>query len=483
MKTPLLFAALCAATFALAQAEPGTVSAAVAESADESEFSEAEADFAADALSDSDVEYFDDGGTDSAVSAFMEKKGWSEGANWTKDGSLRIIASGSGNIGALPSNPAYGNARSMAFTKALLEAKHNMSTYLETEIEQIVSACYSSPGNEAEQEQQAQRRAQLEKMAKGDGLFAKTLRLAHKKLDDALRKEGVDVAGEQAAAQAELDAMNAKAGEIIRSDTFRQSIAQATRGLISGVQVCQSFEAQPDGMNGEIAVVIAWSPLLAETAACMVSHEQPPTVLRKRGKPVREQLPKSAREWIGSFGVRQMIDENGQFVLVSFAQASPRSMSRASQQSAKRVAQQLADAQLREFAGETYEGAGRLDRAESITEFDTNPIPEYKFETRSESYRKSISEKMAIQGISSVGGTPKGVKPPASGSPVYVAARMWSPRAASIAREVKKQMNASAQAGATGGRVTPKPASVPKAEPTRKGGYVNSGAEADDDAF
>ena len=169
MKTPLLFAALCAATFALAQAEPGAF-APIDETS-------AEVDMEEDATS--------------KVQEFLDAKGWTEGDNAKSDGSTFIVSVGYGTIAAPPSSPSYNASRPRAFAKAMLDAKSQMARYLEQTLSVAVEMSYAEQGASGDPTPQEEMAAALNAMP-DDSLIGKGKRYLHAKMDNLLSKEGVD---------------------------------------------------------------------------------------------------------------------------------------------------------------------------------------------------------------------------------------------------------------------------------------------------
>ena len=293
MKTPLLFAALCAATFALAQAEPGAF-APIDETS-------AEVDMEEDATS--------------KVQEFLDAKGWTEGDNAKADGSTFIVSVGYGTIAAPPSSPSYNASRPRAFAKAMLDAKSQMARYLEQTLSVAVEMSYSEQGASGDPTPQEQMAAALNAMP-DDSLIGKGKRYLHAKMDNLLSKEGVDTSAQREKAQADYAAAAAKAKQLAATETFKRAIGATATTYVSGLQAFYTVEAQGKGENGEIGVVCVWSPALAETAAAL-TNGQVPTALRKGKKPIREQLPTDTKVLISTFGVQQKIDENGQLVVLT----------------------------------------------------------------------------------------------------------------------------------------------------------------------
>lgn len=462
MKTPLLFAALCAATFALAQAEPGAFAP----------IDETTAEIAAQESATAKIQ------------AFLDAKEWDEGDNAKSDGSRFVVAVGKGTIAAPPNHPSYNVSRSRAFAKAMLAAKAQMANYMAQDIALAVEMSYGEQGAGGDPTPQEQMAAALNAMP-DDSLIGKGKRYLHAKMDNLLAKEGVDTSAQREKAQADYAAAAAKAKQLASTESFKRSIGSVATTYIAGLQAFYTVEAQ-----GEIGVVCVWSPALAEVSAALRTGKVP-TVLRKGKKPIREQIPSDTRVLLSTFGVTQKIDENGQLVLVSYGQSAARTSSKRSESAAYDKAQLEASAQIRSFAGEAVMTNQALDETEQSLDYDIEgQLPDYRDESSYTQYQASVAKAMRINGIKVI--KRWSAKHSVSGKPVYGVVCAWSPSGAVTARQIKATVEASAKAGAEGQRSVAAPAAAgqggvaPAVQGNKAAGgssFVNSGAEGDEDAF
>lgn len=465
MKTFFATLAVCTAVFAFAQAEPGSY-APIDETS-------AEIDVEEDATA--------------KIQAFLDGKAWTEGDNAKADGSVFIVSVGYGTIAAPPSHPSYNASRSRAFAKAMLDAKAQMARYLEQSLSVAVEMSYAEQGVSGDPTPQEQMAAALNAMP-DDSLIGKGKRYLHAKMDTLLSKEGVDVAAQREKAQADYDAAAAKAKQVASTETFKRAIGSTATAYVSGLQAFYTVEAQGKGENGEIGVVCVWSPALAETAAAM-TNGQMPTALRKGKKPIREQLPADTKVLLSTFGVQQKIDENGQLVLVSYAQNAARTANKRAERAAYSKAQLDASAQIRAFAGEAVTTNQAMAEAEESLDYDLEgQLPDYRDESAYNEYQQSVAKALPINGIKVV--KRWSAKHPVSGQMVYGVVCAWSPAGAALAREQKAAIEASAKGAAEGRRtigasaMKAAPVSAAKANKEAEGrSLLNSGDEGDEDAF
>ncbi len=445
MKRSFIFAGVvCAAGLMFAQAEPGSV----------------------ESLAETDSAIVEGEDVTTQLQNFLEAKGWNEGDNYKKDGSLFIVVTGVGTIAAPPSNPNYNASRANAFAKAMLAAKVSLSSYLEQTIATAVESAYGESGE------------------------GSTAQEGEAEIDDEKATAAINALPEDSVVGQTRDGLKAaRAKTPTATEAFARSVSSATTALISGLQAFYTVEGQASGENGEIGVVAIWSPALAETAACMVNGKAPVT-LRSAKKPVREQLPTNNEKLLSTFGVQQKIDENGELVLVAFAQSAARSKNKRAQNAAYQKAFLDASGMIRSFAGEAVEGTSSLMEAEVSEDYNVEgELPNYSDEGAYFEYQKSVGKELTINGIKRL--KQWHAKHPISGQEVYGVIVAWNPTGAAVARASKAKIEASAKDGAEGRRTNmststqtsaSKAAAKPAPAPTMDEFY-NAGDSGDDDAF
>lgn len=409
---------------------------------------------------------------------FINSKGWTEGINAKASGDF-IVVVGTGVIAAPPDNKNYNRSRMLAFTKAMLDAKSNLSEFLEQSIASAAEfkATEHEPAEPTPEEKLAMT---LTKMP-DESICGKCVTLIHKKLDNALAAEGYSVDQARAQAVADYEAAKAKMDSVIASTSFAKAIASTSTSMISGLQSFYVVETK-----GEIGVVAIWSPALAEMAASMVTGQ--PVANKSPKKPILQQIPSDEATLLSTFGVQQKINEKGELVLVSYGQSAALTPSKQSQKNAKDQAKLFAQAQIREFAGEAVATSKSLEQAEQTLEFADSSTPEYSNSSAYESFQRTAAAAMKCNGIASIKSW-KAVHP-VSGKVVYGVVCTWSPSVAEKAREMKSKIESSARDGAMSNRKIPSrapakaAASTPAAKPSiSSDDYINMGAAGDDDAF
>ncbi|HRY47170.1 MAG TPA: hypothetical protein P5186_03895 [Candidatus Paceibacterota bacterium] len=384
------------------------------------------------------------------MQAFLEARQWHAGHNQKPDGTHFFVAASSAAINASRSHPRFMESRLIAFEKAMLEAKARLAEYLQITITTRAIFAYSENQTPAPPPAEGEAPDILEKLSS----------LAHKKLDDLLRIKGIDPSGPEAKAEVEKAKM---------TDDFLKFTRKASQAYITGFQAFQTFEVYPDGKNGEIAVVGIVSDKLRSLSAALAGGSTPPP--QKPGKIIVDQLPTAGPALLCSFGIRQLVDENGQQVLVAFGQSHPISESSRAELAAEEKAQMQAESALRSFAGESMTTARDLFNAESYKEFEDNTST-YENQSAYRARVESFGEGMRISGIQVIKRWRQ--KHPLNGQTVVGAIVAWSPSSAANAGNLRKKITS------TPAKRTNLPSRIP-INSDQNGTFNGQGAPADDD--
>jgi hypothetical protein len=181
------------------------------------------------------------------------------------------------------------------------------------------------------------------------------------------------------------------------------------------------------------------------------------------GKSFQAQIPEDEAVLMSTFGARQVIGPEGQYAVMSFAQAAPRAKSTRSLQAAYNKAKQAASFGIRQFAGEIALAETRLDTRESTTTYDDGTaVTEYD-----ESYQERIHAQAKILSISGLRVLKNWqARHPATGQLVVGTVMLWTPDSGANARALERSIR-DPNAG----------------EPASGQGFRGAGQEADLDAF
>lgn len=426
------------------------------------------------------------------IQDFLNKRDWAEGPN-SKNGNIFIIHVGYGTILAPASNPNYNTARQRAFDRAILSAKAQMASTLAQEISAAVTYSYSEQGESDSAEDQANETiAKVLAEMPDDSIIGKAKLLISKKLDNALKGEGYDIAMIQDQSQQKIEdaqkVLDGRIDTLISSTSFKRDAQSIATCAISGLQAFYTAESQPLEGGGSVGVVAIWSPTLAEMAYSISTGKS--VSFKPAKKPIREQVSSDPALLLSTFGVTQKINEHGELTLVSYAQSGARTKSTQSKRAAYNKARLLAQVQIRQFAGEIVSTDNLLKEAESQSEFENNEV-DYSDESSYREFQASSAKALVCNGISQLK-TWRAIHP-ISQTPVYGTICTWSPSAAERARTIKGTIEKSATQAALGvssvqnnpsHKTSPSKAEEGKTKPSEASRqYEGFGSSGDDDAF
>lgn len=381
------------------------------------------------------------------IDAFLQSRGWLMGENTRPDGTVFYISVGQGVIAAPRESKAYMNSRLIAFEKAVLEAKKEMVQYMESRVAKDVLGSYQEGATDARD------------------IPDKETLLLRKAVDEALVRRGQDPHASGAPE---------KARELLSSSEFRSPVRTLAQARILGLQAFKTFEASPSGKQGQIGVICIHSDKLQQMAESMWTGAPMPVQSPK--PPLIQQIPSDRQVLLSSYGVQQKTDENGNLVLVAFAQAQPVSSSVHSENAAYDKAKTNALGLLRQFAGETDRVATSSQMAESIKEYESAAI-DYSNESSYRSQIQSYAEQMSISGVAVL--KRWSAIHPLTGGKVVGVVCSWSPKSAQRALQLQKRVSgdpAQAPGSARDGR-----GSSPGSG--QEGVYHGQGVEGDTDSF
>lgn len=386
------------------------------------------------------------------IDKYLSNKGWQRGENTKSNGEKFFIVAGVGIIQAPRGSSGYIDSRRRAFDKAMIEAKGKLLRYLETTIK-TKTDLFAQEGNAPN--------------ASGAlSLSDKVDLMAFQKVRELLQAKGIDPNSPEAKKHA--------SDLIATSESFQKFVQSASQSYIAGIQAFKVFEGSPNGAKGRIGVVAIWSDKLAATASAITTGQRLPP--GKGKKSIKEQIPTDNSVLLATFGVRQMRDENGNPILVSFSQAGPKSKSALAEEFAEERAVTMAEAYIREFAGENAKRVTDIFEAETTVELeDGSEI--YKDDSAMTKAISAMAEAMKINGISEIHRW-NGIHP-LTNQKVFGRVLAWSPDLAASARLMKSRINSVQQArpGVPGG-VTGK-----GNKNNQSGSFSAGGIDGDEDDF
>lgn len=362
------------------------------------------------------------------------------------DGRTRILARGTAAISAPITDKNWMDSRYKAFMKADLIAKSECAKFQELKIENELESEYLQPApkrlkSEAEQFKRegliAEGASKIAKAihndvsAKSESKTLQTASLYGEKLitniaDSEIRKMGLDP-------NKPIDGQTVK--EIINTQNFKQAVRTLAEAECSAIQTLVSFESVSANGKGEVGVITIWTEKLQVIASGMMTGNFDLVPPAKPGLPLPKQVNIDLRTLLTTIGTQIVTDERGQYVLLSYAQASPRSDDSQSVDISYRIARTLAESQIRQFMGELIAVRANLDDKEENSKFDNN---DFSYKNESDYYEKirSYGQQAKISGIQPL--KEWETRHPSNNAPVVGVVLQWKPSAAKVANQLRQ---------------------------------------------
>lgn len=348
------------------------------------------------------------------------------------------------DIGANPTTRDYVINRRIAFDQADFKAKQAIAKNLV----QTISSKMSS--NEV-----ASHGGLQASDVENDPALAETI---NKEIEKELKSMGVDLNDKAAVAKA-MPKLKGK-------ESFQKQITIASQAYLVGVSVYASASSKD-----KVGVLAYSSKTLRDIAAGMVNGNIPKYA---PGMSVDDYFETVEDQLANTYGVRVMIDENGEPCLIAFAQREILS----SESSAKENAGDAASAMIREFVGTAVmlkksEESGRtLAYMEPVDATDNKAVATAFAKVTAEA--KAEAEAIDFSGIEEFD---SGIIRLPSGDKLAWAVKYWTPRAAAAATQANaqgEQQRVNLKAKGVGNFKPSKPAAKPAAKPSKR---RNAGAD------
>ncbi|MEB3151190.1 MAG: hypothetical protein VKL60_19495 [Sphaerospermopsis sp.] len=380
------------------------------------------------------------------ISKWLKKKNLNHGEGVLPDGRTYVVYTGIATISAPLNDKNWMQSRFNAFTKADLEAKSNCATFQEQKIENELILEYKEPapsrvkseteklkreGLVAEGASRIAKAIHNDVSAKSESKTLHTASLYGEKLitniaDSEIRKRGLDP-------NKPVDEQEIK--EILSTEKFQQAVNTLAEAECSGIQTLASFESIPTNKKGEIGKVTIWTERLQIAASGMMTGNFdliPPT---EPGLPISEHVNVDLRTLLSTVGTQIVRDERGQYVLLSYAQAAPRTESSQSINQAYSKAKTFAESQIRQFMGEQIAFSSNLNAKEESSEFDND---DFSYKNESDYFKKirSFGEQAKISGLQVA--REWETRHPANNAPVVGVVVQWKPSSAKAAENLRQ---------------------------------------------
>jgi hypothetical protein len=428
---------------------------------------------------------------------FIREQGLREVKDTKKDeqGRTVLIDFATATISAPPSDPNFVNARVNAFNKALLTAKGQC---VETQKLIVATEAIMDTGlppaekarADAEQlrrEGMAQEgavkvaqalnsdiksRANVPQTIQTAALYGE--KLLGDKMSEELRKKGLDPSKP-------VDQQAAKA--IAETTSFKNAVSTVAAGRCTGMKVMASFEQNPSSGQGQVGIVTVWTEKLHAVADAIVTNQWDLIPKGEPGKTIDQHIPDDKRTLLSMYGAQLVRDEKGEYVLLAYAQAQPRTKNQQSIDSAYEVAKTRGYGLIRSFMGEAVESNRQMMDAEVSTVF-TDESTRYQDDSAFNKSVKAIGDALPISGLTVA--SEWETLHPSNNGPVVGVVVQWKVASAQIAAFLAKLNRSSgakaaavSSGAATGGNAGAAPAAK-NAEPRKSEAYSGQGRAARD---
>lgn len=417
----------------------------------------------------------------SRMDKFIREQGLREIKDNKKDETGRsiLIDFAFATISAPPSDPNFVNARIAAFNKAMLNAKAQCAEFQKTVIatEAVMdvtlppSARAQADAEQLKREGLAQEGAMKVAQALNADIKGKNApqtiqtaalygeKILGSKMAEELRKKGLDP-------QKPVDQQVAKT--IAETAAFKNAVSTVAAARCTGIKAMASFEQNPSSGQGQVGIVTVWSEKLHAIADAMVTNQWDLIAKGEPGKKMADHVPDNLRTLLTTYGAMLVRDENGDYVVLAYAQAQPRTKNQQSIDSAYEVAKTRGLGLIRSFMGEAVETNRQLLDAEVSTVF-TDESTRYEENSAFSRSIKAVGEALPISGVTVAHEWE--TLHPANNGPVVGVVMQWKVASAQIAATLAKLNQASgakAQAESSGGIAGTAPGGARPAEMPRK---------------
>lgn len=313
---------------------------------------------------------------------FLSNSGLAEGWNNLPNGKSIFIAKGEATVGKPLTDKDFILSRNMAYDKAYAFALEGMASSLKSISSQKIMFKSVDNANQVPPSLSTQE-TEL-------SVFDKVNTLTHAQLDSLIK--GYDPTwGETKVTNDER-----KAKIISVRETFNQRLTEKTQLWLQGSAII--FNAEGPDMDGMYSAVVgtAFSPAYSSIVANMIDPSRPAPTAKPK-KPIIAQINDKLfddKDWLSKqYGIRVMTDENGQRVLVSFANNARNIAKRSLQRKTTRDAK----AQIERFVSSKLAASNILDKKETIDYNDDETLSAYNQSSFNEEI-SIVSKTLVLEG-------------------------------------------------------------------------------------
>ena len=383
---------------------------------------------------------------------YLQENGWDAGAAYggvifIPERNL-VISSAVAYTKVRLGQPGWVESRTAAFEKAEMDAKAKIIKYLGETMEtkrslSLFEKAQWDDGEINKVKKLNEVRETLKRIGK------KSLELAEKTLDRALQKLDPDYD------PAKYEGKTVPELQKIAEDMFNKQVKTVAMGTLIGITPVYTTEGSVGEGEYEVLMGVIWSPKLNRLAMSLFNDAYNIPKVIPPCKPLTQQIPANPLALLGTYGTRIVIDENGDYTVMAYAQAQPRRAAPGRRQAAlhqaKQIAANRARAMLINFIREGMtlkESQARRELSQEFSDmtFGTETLRDYQKKIKSKRVKVKLSGLRVLKEWD--------IAHPATGQPVAGAVLAWSPASARLSKKAAETMRNSMHSGSKAGKVS-----------------------------
>jgi len=392
---------------------------------------------------------------------YLDGKNFQEGDNERKGKSF-FIAVGIDSSGANMNQLAYVDSIQNAFTRAQMNAKTALAESLEKKIKSEIVNEFKQAFKEGKKPTMIIQEKDNEADSYEDlSTYQKMKILMHQKLDEIISQDNKDKVGEK-----ERE-MEKEMEGILNQNVFRESIEATAKSNIRGMKTLYSnLSAKPGSNRTTVCNVAIWSENLTKYADAMSTGNFSKLRNLKKGKPLKQYVPKDQETLGVTFGAFMVRNEKGEMSVISYSQSGLKTSSSTSEKAAFIKAKLQAERAIMQLRSENVEVAEKIDSFEVTTEKTDGMTDVYSEENIER--RQKASASGSLRGAKVIKRWKN--KHPVTGRLVAGMVVGWSPSSADFASGMKETLDKSPES--SGSDYSPSPITAEE---------VDSGSSMGDD--
>jgi len=392
---------------------------------------------------------------------YLDSKNYQEGDNERKGKSF-FISVGIDSSGANMAQLAYVDSIQNAFTRAQMNAKTALAESLEKKIKSEIVNEFKQAFKEGKKPTMIIQEKDNEADSYEDlSTYQKMKILMHQKLDEIISQDNKDKVGEK-----ERE-MEKEMEGILNQNIFRESIEATAKSNIRGMKTLYSnLSAKPGSNRTTVCNVAIWSENLTKYADAMSTGNFSKLRNLKKGKPLKQYVPKDQETLGVTFGAFMVRNEKGEMSVISYSQSGLKTSSSTSEKAAFIKAKLQAERAIMQLRSENVEVAEKIDSFEVTTEKTDGMTDVYSEENIER--RQKASASGSLRGAKVIKRWKN--KHPVTGRLVAGMVVGWSPSSADFASGMKETLDKSPES--SGSDYSPSPITAEE---------VDSGSSMGDD--